>query len=219
MKAKRFCWVCLVVVGIAAVLSVSGCAVQETPIEYAVEVEEPILVGTTTADQVPVIESWNPTTEKNPLRNGRFIIGAKDGKAVVAERVSFRGVAITNPNDPLPVAAEILFLQNPADPDEYGAIWRYRKNFTSDWTVFIKCWGIRRVDGSFQMARGDTRSTNDLQFAILLEDDKWEISPIATDVLVVIMTSWGFDYDFIYVSENDKREARGGKVFFDFDSK
>lgn len=220
MKNKRLCWVCWIVAGfaasVAAVMAISGCTVQEEPpTEYAVEVEAPTLVGTTTADQVPKVESWNPTTEKNPLRNGRFIIGEKDRKAVVAERVSFRGVAITDPNDPLPVAAELIFLQNPANPDEYGAIWRYKKNFTSDWTVFIKCWGIRRVDGGFHMARGDSRSSNDLQFAILLEDGRWEVSPPYTDMLVVIWNSWGFNYDFVYADDNEKRESRGSRVLFD----
>lgn len=229
MTTKRFCWVCWIVAGIAAMLFVSGCAVQEIPIEYAVEVEAPILVGTTTADQVPKIEDWNPTTEKNPLRNGRFVATGADGKIAIADRVSFRGVVLRDPNDSRPAAAEIVFLQNPNDPDEYGAIWRYKKNFTSDWTVFIKCWGIRRVDGRIDRVAGDdTRSTNDLQFAILLEDGRWEVSPPYYDVLIVQGT-WdddvlknhliGFNYAFGFLNENGKADYRNGNVYFDFSEK
>lgn len=230
MKNKRFCWICWITASIVTILVISGCTtVQETPTEYAVEVEEPILAGTTTADQVPQIEGWNPTTEKNPMRNGRFVATGADGKVAIADRVSFRGVVLRDPNDPRPAAAEILFLQNPRDPDEYGAIWRYRKNPTGDWIVFIKCWGIRRVDGRIdRVAGGDARSTNDLQFAILLEDGRWEVSPPYYDVLVVQGT-WdddtlkthliGFNYAFAFHNAEGKADHRGGNVYFDFNNK
>ncbi|MEK7653740.1 MAG: hypothetical protein AAB345_00455 [Patescibacteria group bacterium] len=230
MNSKRFCWVCWITASVAAMLAISGCTTPKNPatiVENPVAVKK-VVVGTVNAGQVPKVENWNATTEKNPMRNGRFVAKGADGKIAIADRVSFRGIMLLHPNDTRPAAAEIIFLQNPDDPDEYGAIWRYRKNFTSDWTVFIKCWGLRRVDDRIdRVARGDTRSCDDQQFAILLEDGRWEVSP-PTDLLVVQGT-WeddnlkdhliGFNYAFGFLRDDGKADYRNGNVYFDFSEK
>ncbi|TSC81251.1 MAG: hypothetical protein G01um101419_843 [Parcubacteria group bacterium Gr01-1014_19] len=231
MRNKRFCWVCWIAASVATMLAISGCTTPKVApkvTENPVAVRK-VVIGTVNAEQVPQVENWKATTEKNPMRNGRFVAKDADGKIAIADRVSFRGVMLMNPNDTRPAAAEIIFLQNPDDPDEYGAIWRYRKNFTSDWTVFIKCWGIRRVDGRIdRVAGGDSRSTDKLQFAILLEDGRWEVSPPYYDVLIVQGT-WdddnsktnliGFNYVFGFLDENGKANHRSGSVYFDFSEK
>ena len=180
--------------------------------------------GIKAADEIPRVEDWKTCQESIPLKNGRFIATGTDGKVMITDRVSFLGIALAK-SDLRPAAAEIVFRQNPDDPDEYGVLWLYRDSPTDvAWKPFAKCWGLRRVDGRIdRLNRGDTRSADRLQFAILRLDGQWEVSPSGTDLLVV-EGAWidetrkdvliGFDYAFGFLGKNGRGEFRDGGVRF-----
>ncbi len=237
MRNKRFCWVCWIAASVAAMMAISGCVTQEPSTKTTVEVNDPkqdtpnlktkmLPDGPRDATEIPAVENWVTTTEVSPHENLSFCVVDRRPNARVrltkVPRIGFDG-AMLKSEDSRPVAGEVLFLQNPKDANEYGGIWRYRKTPESEWIVFGKCWGLRKVDGKFYVKRGDTRSTNTLQHAVMADGNEWLVSFAGADIIGVEL-DWrdeskqdrllGFKYTLVYEKDNEFRGG-SGRVSFD----